>query len=89
MQSKTSINTTPTIHWISEVYKKMEDEKDKFDSRIEEPKNLKLIVDFESTDLNLPEKHMEIPVIKYKTKKIYKIEEVDLKRKSKSKNDLF
>jgi hypothetical protein len=89
-QSKTLIDTTQTTLWISEMYKMIREEQDKFDQRIEEPKNLKLIVDFESTDIDVPENQMEIPVIKYKQKRILKKnEEVDLRNRKKVSKDLF
>ena len=72
------------------MYKMIREEQDKFDQRIEEPKNLKLIVDFESTDIDVPENQMEIPVIKYKQKRILKKnEEVDLRNRKKVSKDLF
>jgi hypothetical protein len=65
------------------------EEQDKFDARIEEPKNLRLMVDFESAKLEAPINQMSIPVIKYKTKKVLSKKEVDLKKKSKNNNSLF
>ena len=67
----------------------IEDEQDKFDARIEEPKDLKLIIDFESIQIEAPKNQMEIPVIKYKTKKILKQSVVDIKNKIKNENSLF
>lgn len=67
----------------------IKEEQEKFDARFEEPQNLKLIVDFESTDIECPHNQMEIPVIKYKQKRILKKEDVDLKKKSKPSNTLF
>jgi len=65
------------------------EEQENFEDRIEDPKNLKLIVDFESTEMDVPENQMEIPVIKYKQKKILNKQEVDLKKKNKPTNSLF
>ena len=83
------INTIQTTHWTYEAYKMIEDEQDKFDARIEEPKDLKLIIDFESIQIEAPKNQMEIPVIKYKTKKILKQSVVDIKNKIKNENSLF
>jgi len=88
-QSKISIYITPTTHWIYDQYKMFIEEQDKFDARIEEPKNLRLMVDFESAKLEAPINQMSIPVIKYKTKKVLSKKEVDLKKKSKNNNSLF
>ena len=67
------------------------EEQEKFDKQLEEQKNLKLMIDFELTqDLEVKKNQMEIPVIKYKTKKVLKKEEVDLKNKNKkNSNSLF
>jgi hypothetical protein len=65
------------------------EEQEKFEDRIEEPKNLKLIVDFESTELDTPKNQMEIPDIKYKQIRKLSKKEVDLKNKQKPSNNLF
>ena len=65
------------------------EEQENFENRIEDSKNLKLIVDFESTEIDVPENQMEIPVIKYKQKKILNKQEIDLKKKNKTSNSLF
>jgi hypothetical protein len=65
------------------------EEQENFENRIEDSKNLKLIVDFESTEIDVPENQMEIPVIKYKKKKILNKQEIDLKKKNKTSNSLF
>ncbi len=83
------IDTTQTTHWISETYKMIREEQENFENRIEDSKNLKLIVDFESTEIDVPENQMEIPVIKYKKKKILNKQEIDLKKKNKTSNSLF
>ena len=88
-QSKILIDTTQTTHWISETYKMIREEQENFENRIEDSKNLKLIVDFESTEIDVPENQMEIPVIKYKQKKILNKQEIDLKKKNKTSNSLF
>lgn len=67
----------------------MNEEQEKFDNRAEEKKNLKLIVDFESTEIDMPKNQMEIPVIKYKQKRKISVKEIDLKKKDKSSNTLF
>jgi hypothetical protein len=67
----------------------IQEEQEKFHDRIEDSKNLKLIVDFESTNMDAPENQMEIPVIKYKQKKILNKQEIDLKKKNKPSNSLF
>jgi len=64
-------------------------EQEDFDKRIEDPKDLRLFVDFESTKLVAPINQMEIPVIKYKTKKVLKQSVIDLKKKNKNENALF
>ena len=64
-------------------------EQDKFDARINEPKDLKLFVDFDSIDVEAPKNQMEIPVIKYKTKKVLKQSITDLKQKTKPEISLF
>ena len=65
------------------------EEQDKFDARVEEPKDLKLFVDFDSIIVEAPKNQMEIPVIKYKTKKILKQSITDLKKKTNNENSLF
>lgn len=88
-QSNTLINTIQTIRWTSEVYNMIDTEQDKFDARINEPKDLKLFIDFESIDIEAPKNQMEIPVIKYKTKKLLKQSITDLKQKTKPEISLF
>ena len=66
-----------------------DEEQDKFDARVEEPKDLKVFVDFESIVVEAPKNQMEIPVIKYKTKKVLKQSVIDLKKKNKNENALF
>ena len=83
------INTIQTIRWTSEVYNMIDTEQDKFDARINEPKDLKLFIDFESIDIEAPKNQMEIPVIKYKTKKLLKQSITDLKQKTKPEISLF
>lgn len=85
------INITQKTHWTSEVFSMINEEQEKFDKQLEEQKNLKLMIDFELTqDLEVKKNQMEIPVIKYKTKKVLKKEEVDLKNKNKkNSNSLF
>lgn len=83
------INTIQTIRWTSEVYNMIDAEQDKFDARINEPKDLKLFVDFDSIDVEAPKNQMEIPVIKYKTKKVLKQSITDLKQKTKPEISLF
>jgi hypothetical protein len=82
-------STTQATHWISETYRMIHEEQEKFEDRIEEPKNLKLIVDFESTELDTPKNQMEIPDIKYKQIRKLSKKEVDLKNKQKPSNNLF
>lgn len=84
------INTTPTIHWISEVYKMINEEQDKFDELSEKPHDIKLLVDFDPLNKEMVRNQMEIPVIKYKKKNILRKEDVDLrKNKNKNQNSLF
>lgn len=83
------INTTPKIHWISEVYRMINEEQHKFDDRCEAPKELKLLIDFETSDMSHTSNQMIIPDIKYKKRKSLKKEEIDLSKKSKNKNSLF
>lgn len=91
MQLNISTNTTQKIHLTSEVFSMINEEQEKFDKKLEEQKNLKMMIDFELTsDLELKKNQMEIPVIKYKTKKVLKKEEIDLKKKDKKNtNSLF
>ena len=79
----------PTIHSISGIYESMTDELDKFEKRKDSEKNLKLLIDFESSKYDVKKNQMEIPVIKYKGSKKLKQREIDLKKKSKDKNSLF
>ena len=79
----------PTIRSISGIYESMNDELDKFQRRKDSEKNLKLLVDFESSKYDVKQNQMEIPVIKYKGSKKLKQREVDLRKKSKDKNSLF
>lgn len=65
------------------------EEQEKFDERLEGPHDLKLIVDFESSDIEIKTNQMEIPDIKYKKRKTLKKEEVDLKKRNKNQNSLF
>jgi len=79
----------PTIRSISGIYESMNDELDKFERRKDSEKNLKLLIDFESSKYDVKQNQMEIPVIKYKGSKKLKQREVDLRKKSKDKNSLF
>lgn len=65
------------------------EEQDKFDERFDKPKDLKLIIDFESSDIKPINNQMEIPSIKYKKRNSLKKKEVDLRNKSNNKNSLF
>lgn len=82
------INTIQTTHWTYEAYNMIDEEQDKFDARFKEPKDLKLFVDFDSIVVEAPKNQMEIPFIKYKTKKILKQSITDLK-KTNNENTLF
>ena len=85
------INTLPTIHSISDLYSMINEELDKFheakDASIEEEKNYKLFVEFETGASSFEGKHMEIPNIKYKNRSRTIAKEVDLKRKKKPINN--
>ena len=84
------INTTPTIHWISEVYKMINEEQEKFDELSDKPHDIKLLVDFNPLNKEMVKNQMEIPVIKYKKKNILKKEDIDLRgNKNKNQNSLF
>ena len=83
------MSITPTIRSISGIYESMNDELDKFERRKDSEKNLKLLIDFESSKYDVKQNQMEIPVIKYKGSKKLKQREVDLRKKSKDKNSLF
>jgi hypothetical protein len=84
------INTTPTIHWISEMYKMINEEQDKFDELSSKPHDIKLLVDFNPSNKEMVKNQMEIPVIKYKKKNILKKEDIDLRgNKGKNQNSLF
>jgi hypothetical protein len=83
------MSITPTIRSISGIYESMNDELDKFEKRKDSEKNLKLLIDFESSKYDVKQNQMEIPVIKYKGSKKLKQREVDLRKKSKDKNSLF
>jgi hypothetical protein len=69
------------------------EELDKFheaeDLSNEQKKDLKLLVDFESSDKTMPKKQMEIYDIKYKNRKRVVVKEIDLKKKPKNTNSIF
>lgn len=67
----------------------MNEELEKFEKRIEDDKNLKLLVDFDRIDLEPVKNQMEIPVIKYKKVNILKKKEVDLSKKKNKNNSIF
>ena len=77
----------------SDLFSMINEELDKFheaeDLSNERKKDLKLIVDFESSDKSVPKKQMEIENIKYKNRKRAVVKEVDLKKKSKNNNSIF
>lgn len=78
------------IHSTSEVFRIMESELEKFHEQLDKTEaHIKLIVDFESTKLELSKNQMEIEGIKYKTKQIKKSEVVDLRNRPKNNNTLF
>lgn len=88
MQLKTSINTLPTTHLTSEVFKMIEDELEKFQNEADKYKNLRLLVDFEPTNkLELSKNQMEIGSIKYKKVIAKKGSEIDLKKRKKPNDD--
>jgi predicted membrane protein len=89
MQLKTTINTSQTTHWISDL-SKMNEELDKFEDRITENGTGKLIIDFKEVDLEFQGKQFDIGVIKYKKpKKKLSQETINLKDKNKSSQNLF
>jgi hypothetical protein len=68
----------------------MESELEKFHERLDKTgANLKLILDFESSNLEPVKNQMEIDGIKYKTVKNNKSETVDLRKRPKNNNSLF
>jgi hypothetical protein len=88
MQLKTLINTLPKTHSISEVYKMIDDELEKFEERTNKAKELRLFVDFELNKQIIHEKkQMDIGSIKYKKVVNKNGGELDLKKRKKSKDD--
>lgn len=72
----------------SEVFRIMESELEKFHEQLDKTEaHIKLIVDFESSNLELGKNQMQIDGIKYKTKQIIKSEVVDLRKRSKNNNN--
>lgn len=68
----------------------MESELEKFHERLDKTgSNLKLILDFESSNLEPAKNQMQIDGIKYKTVKNNKSEVVDLRKRPKNNNSLF
>lgn len=90
MRLNTTENISQTTRSTFDLSRIME-EQEKFDNRQDEPKDLKLLVDFKQLDLEFSGKQMELGSIKYKTKKVnknLKKEIVDFKKKPKG-NSLF
>ena len=72
----------------SEVFSIMESELEKFHEQLSKTEaHIKLIVDFESSRLEMGKNQMQIDGIKYKTKQIMKSEVVDLRKRSKTNNN--
>jgi hypothetical protein len=90
MQLKIQANTSHQIHSIFDLCEVFDEQMDKFDNdETEEEKNLKLIIDFDSSNLSLPKKQMEIENIEYKRRKKIAVKEVDLRKKKKPNNSMF
>ena len=68
----------------------MESELEKFHEQLDKSEaHLKLLIDFESSKLELSKNQMQIDGIKYKTVKNNKSEVVDLRKRTKNNNSLF
>jgi hypothetical protein len=62
----------------------MNEEQERFEEKLSKEGDFKLIVDFNDLNLSFSSKQMDFGDIKYKKKKIYKKETVDLKKKDSS-----
>jgi len=72
------------------IFDIMESELEKFHEQLDKTEaHIKLIVDFESSNLELGKNQMQIDGIKYKTVKNNKSEIVDLRKRPKNNNSLF
>ncbi len=90
MQSKIQIHTLHRIHSTFDLCEVFNQQMEAFDEREpKEEKNLKLIVDFESTDIQPIKKQIEIGNIEYKRIKKKVVKEVDLTKKSQKTDSLF
>ncbi len=71
------------------MFDEINEELENFENRSDIPRDLRLLVDFNSLDISYERNQMEIPVIKYKKKKTLRGSIVDLKRRKPNSNNLF
>lgn len=68
---------------------KIQEELTSFFLMTNQPKNIKLIIDFEDADMSYEPKKMNISDIKYKKTLLLKKKEVNIKKKDSKKTNLF
>lgn len=71
------------------MFNEINEELENFENQSNIPRDLRLFVDFDSLNISYERNQMEIPIIKYKRKKILRGSTVDLGKRKSNSNNLF